>query len=195
MTIDNPQTGIRRKAVCAVTLAVVSVGIFTSSLSLGQSSSDEKFQKFKQMLEGGYDVGALGFMNLSAPDDSARMKRYAEAQCAKKDQTACSVAYCGAGGGEEFFTIKCAEVTGRAYGDGWVEFRRRSSSKNNSQIISVVCTKTGGGPSIECYSMNGSCRHNFVKIADDPVRHLSGFFPTLDSAARDACSGRVVRAK
>jgi len=64
--------------------------------SVGQSYDNEKFERFKKALMEGNDLGALGIMRLAPDPDEARMKQYAEAECAKKNSTACSLLYCGA---------------------------------------------------------------------------------------------------
>ncbi len=167
------------------------VALLAPSVGRSQPLNEGKFEKFKELLKGGYDVGALGFMNLSAPPDKARMKHYAEEQCAKKDQTACSVAYCGAGGGAEFLTTKCAQVMGRAYGEGWVEIRKRRDP--GLDVTVVQCLKSKEVGEVRCSTTSRTCRHNLVNIEGSSVLGISGALSDIETAATDACSGKIVR--
>ncbi len=183
------------KAVLKASLRVsVLVGFICPIACLGQSFDNARFEKFKQLIETGNDAPAMGFMNLSKPHDAARMRKHAEEECTKKNKTACSVAHCGAGLLEEdFFTTKCADVTGRAYGEGWMEVNRKRDKLLD--VVTIRCQKNASVGEVRCNINTKACIHNLVRIEGKPVMGLSGEFSNADQAARDACSGKISRSK
>ena len=99
---------------------------------VGAQSADEKVQRmlnqaksfdsFRRAIDERQQYAAQLGKSLAQGQDLENMQRYAEGRCADGNKVACYVAYCS----EEpkvYYSRKCADTMGRAYGDTWMEVR------------------------------------------------------------------------
>jgi hypothetical protein len=152
----------------------------------------KSFESFKRAIDERQQYAAQLGKSLAKGQDLENMQRYAEGRCVDGNKVACYVAYCSEDP-KVYYSRKCADAMGRAYGDTWMEVRdqRPRERRDNHELIRVRCMNkpnsiafSGDGPRIECLNA-GRCRHNY-----DSKVGLSGYFSSLNEAATDAC-GRV----
>src|SRR5262245_13233825 len=106
--------------------------------------SQAPFELFKFALENGSDQGAEIAKTMAKPAEAEAMRRHAEAQCQQGNKAACSVVHCAGGdenfGVKDYYSRKCAETTGRAFGAGWMEWRAGCRREEQGhQLIPVSC--------------------------------------------------------